>query len=90
VPVRPLPSSAGLHVAALVDDGGDDRALHEASVTEDVIVASLRRCYRFTRSSGGILVGFGSMHDAQFPDALDAIDRVLLHLHDRVHRTQAS
>ncbi len=46
VPVRPLPCSAGLHVAVLVDgdETGDDRALHEASVAEDVIVGSLRRC----------------------------------------------
>ena len=39
VPVRPLPSSAGLHVAVLVDgdDTADDHALHEASVAEDVL-----------------------------------------------------
>ena len=47
VPVRLLPSSAGLHVTVLVDgDDDDDRALHEAFIAEDLLVGSLRRCYR--------------------------------------------
>ena len=82
VPVRPLPCSAGLHVAVLVDgdETGDDRALHEASVAEDVIVGSLRRCYRFSTPPAGLLVGFGSLHGRRLGEAMDALDRVFLHL----------
>ena len=82
VPVRPLPSSAGLHVAVLVDgdDTADDHALHEASVAEDMLVGSLRRCYRFSTPPAGLLVGFGSLHGRSLAEAMDALDRLLLRL----------
>jgi GntR family transcriptional regulator / MocR family aminotransferase len=80
VPVRPLPASAGLHVAVLVDgdDTGDDRVLHEATVAEDVLVGSLRRCYRFSTPPGGLILGFGSLKGRDLTDAMDAVDRVLI------------
>jgi GntR family transcriptional regulator/MocR family aminotransferase len=80
VPVRPLSSSAGLHIAVLVDadDSGDDTTLHDASVAEDVIVGSLRRCYRFSRPPGGLLLGFGSVSDDDVADAMGALERTLL------------
>ena len=82
VPVRPLPSSAGLHIAVLVDgdDTADDHALHEASVAEDMIVGSLRRCYRFSTPPAGLLVGFGSLHSRSVAEAMDALDRLLLRI----------
>ena len=77
--VRPLSASAGLHIAVLVDadDGPDDRALHAASAAEDIVVGSLRRCYRSNVTPGGLLVGFGSIADDTLDDAMDALDRVL-------------
>jgi GntR family transcriptional regulator/MocR family aminotransferase len=82
VPVRPLSASAGLHLAVLVpvDDGDDDRALHDATRAEDIVVGSLRRCYRFDRGPGGLLLGFGSVPDGEVDEAMDALDRVLVRL----------
>lgn len=82
VPVQALSASAGLHIAALVDadDNTDDRELHDASVAEDVVVGSLRRCYAFTPPPGGLLLGFGSVSDDKIGDVMDAVDRMLLRL----------
>jgi GntR family transcriptional regulator / MocR family aminotransferase len=80
VPVRLLPSSAGLHLAVLIDadESGDDRALHDARVAEDLLLSSLRRCYRFSTAPGGLLLGFGGVQRDGVADALDALDRVLV------------
>lgn len=80
VPARVLPSSAGLHVAVLVDgdDTGDDRALREACDAEDVLVSSLRRCYRFSPAPAGLLVGFGAVRGRGLTEAMDALERVLI------------
>lgn len=79
IPVRALPASAGLHITVLVDadDGPDDHALHDASVAEELIVGSLRRCYRFSTPPGGLLIGFGSVANDRVGEAMDAIDRVI-------------
>ena len=92
VPVRPLSASAGLHITVLVaaDDGDDDRALHDATVAEDLVVGSLRRCYRFSRSPGGLLLGFGSVPDHEIGDLMDALDRVLLRLGGSRRRAHVS
>jgi GntR family transcriptional regulator / MocR family aminotransferase len=92
VPVRPLSASAGLHITVLVaaDDGDDDRALHDASAAEDLVVGSLRRCYRFTKAPGGLLVGFGSVPDDEIGDVMDALDRMLLRLGGTRRRTRVS
>jgi GntR family transcriptional regulator / MocR family aminotransferase len=92
VPVRPLSASAGLHIAVIVaaDDGDDDRALHDASVAEDLVVGSLRRCYQFSRPPGGLLLGFGSVPDDEVGDLMDALDRTLVHLRGNRRRAHVS
>jgi GntR family transcriptional regulator/MocR family aminotransferase len=76
-PVRALSASAGLHIAVLVDadDRADDHAMHDASTAEDLIVGSLRRCYRFSPPPGGLLIGFGSVPNDRIGEAMDALDR---------------
>jgi DNA-binding transcriptional MocR family regulator len=92
VAVRPLSASAGLHIAVLVaaDDGDDDRALHDASVAEDLVVGSLRRCYRFSRPPGGLLLGFGSVPDDGIGELMDALDRTLLRVRRSRRRARVS
>ena len=92
VPVRLLPSSAGLHVAVLVDgiDGGDDRALHDALVAEDLLVGSLPRCYRFSPAPGGLLLGFGAIQGDAVAEAIDALERVLVRVVTDDRRVDAS
>jgi GntR family transcriptional regulator/MocR family aminotransferase len=90
VPVRPLAASAGLHITVLVaaDDGDDDRALHDATIAERIVVGSLRRCHRFSRSPGGLLLGFGSVADDHVDELMDAVDRALLRLRRIGHRNR--
>jgi GntR family transcriptional regulator / MocR family aminotransferase len=92
VPVRPRSASAGLHITVLVaaDDGDDDRALHDASAAEELVVGSLRRCYRFSRPPGGLLLGFGSVPDDEIGDLMDALDRMLMRLRGRRRRAYVS
>jgi GntR family transcriptional regulator/MocR family aminotransferase len=92
VPLRILPSAAGLHVAVFVDgdDTADDDALHEASVAEGIVVGSLRRCYRFGTPAAGLLVGFGSLHGRALAEAMEALERMLLRLVGAGSRADAS
>jgi hypothetical protein len=67
------------------DDGRDDRELHDASVAENIVVGSLRRCYRFSQPRGGLLLGFGSVPTDKVGDVMDAIDRMLARLQRSGH-----
>ncbi len=80
--IHPLSASAGLHIAVLVDadDGPDDSALRAATAAEDLVVGSLRRCFRSGSAPGGLLLGFGSIADDTLNDNMDALDRVLRRL----------
>jgi GntR family transcriptional regulator/MocR family aminotransferase len=75
VPLCPLPSSAGLHLAVLAD--ADESVIAAEAAAEDVIVGSLRRCYGFGPAPGGVVVGFGGVRGRAVTAALDAFERAL-------------
>lgn len=85
VPVETSPSTAGLHITLLTDgDAGDDavRRLQQATRAQEVLVASLPRCYQAVPPRAGLLVGFGALPTDRVDAAAAAIETALTAVQD--------
>ena len=83
VRARPVPSSAGLHLAVLYDEAVDDADLAAATRANDIVVGSLVNTYHFTEPPGGLVVGFGALPAAQMTAAVRALDASLVGIAER-------
>jgi GntR family transcriptional regulator/MocR family aminotransferase len=76
--VGPGPQNhAGLHVSALLPDGGTEAAVHAAARKEQVALSSYGECVTLPTTPAGLLVGFGLTPVERLPDALAALRRAL-------------
>jgi GntR family transcriptional regulator/MocR family aminotransferase len=86
VPIEVMPSTAGLHLALVLDGpvgDDDDRRLQRAARDHEVLADSLRRCYRSAPPRIGLLVGFGALPADSVDAAMSALDLALLDFFQR-------
>jgi GntR family transcriptional regulator/MocR family aminotransferase len=70
---RALPSDAGLHITVLLDERIADDELRARTRANGLRVPPLGDSYRFTPARCGWVVGFGAIHTADIPAAVDAL-----------------
>jgi GntR family transcriptional regulator/MocR family aminotransferase len=72
-----LNADAGLHVATLLPDGVDDRAVVERLARRSLVATPLSACHGGPASRGGLLLGFGGFTESRLADATRALGEVL-------------
>ena len=70
---RALPSDAGLHITVLLSERIADDELRARTRANGLRVPPLGDSYRFTPARCGWVVGFGAIHTADIPAAVDAL-----------------
>ncbi len=68
--VAVLPAQAGLHVTVLASRGADDEEIAARAAERGLLISTLRRTYRSSAPTPGIILGFGALATADVPEAV--------------------
>ena len=69
--------AAGLHVLVRLPEGSDDEAVAVRSEQRGVRVVPLSRYAHSNGTGGGLVIGYGRIHEASIPPAIRALAKVL-------------
>jgi GntR family transcriptional regulator/MocR family aminotransferase len=74
-----VPSAAGLHIAALLPAGTDDKDVAAKAFAVGVAVQPLSRYHRAPSASPGLILGYGAIATDRIEEGLRRLDEVLRH-----------
>jgi GntR family transcriptional regulator/MocR family aminotransferase len=70
-------SNAGLHVAAMLRDGLQEREVLQVAARHGLALSGLHDCFRTGPAQPGLMIGFGAVSTTELPAALRMLDRAL-------------
>ncbi|NNE96613.1 MAG: PLP-dependent aminotransferase family protein [Acidimicrobiales bacterium] len=70
-------SNAGLHVAALLPAGTDDRELRSRSSAGGIVIGNWGECWQHPNPPPGLIIGFGGVQAAHLSDALGELEEYI-------------
>jgi GntR family transcriptional regulator/MocR family aminotransferase len=73
-----LPSDTGLHITITGPATPPDDVLHDAAQRKGIFVGRLRLAYQFTPPVGGLIIGYGGIHEDQARTAIRVLVRDVL------------
>jgi GntR family transcriptional regulator/MocR family aminotransferase len=68
---------AGLHVAAVLREGLDEKEVLQAAARHGLVTSGLHDCFHATPAQPGLLIGFGAVSTTGLPVALRTLGRIL-------------
>ena len=75
--LRPVGASAGLHVLAWLPPGADEAAIVTAAAAEGIAIDGLTPYRQRSRGPGGLVFGYGAITEAQIPEGVAAVARIV-------------
>jgi len=70
-------SHAGLHVAAVLRAGLDEKQVLQAAARNGIVTAGLQDCFHTVPAQSGLVIGFGAVSATGLPVALRTLGRIL-------------
>jgi GntR family transcriptional regulator / MocR family aminotransferase len=71
------PANAGLHIAAFLRPGLDEREVQQSALRQGIGTMGLQQFYRAAPPQPGLVLGFGAVSTTDLPAALGALEDVL-------------
>jgi GntR family transcriptional regulator/MocR family aminotransferase len=70
-------SNAGLHVAAMLGEGRQEKEVLQVAARHGIAVSGLHDCFHTAPAQPGLVIGFGAVSTTELPTALRMLDRAL-------------